>query len=84
MSYRSILDSPYCYVPYDALVPGALTSADLPALAEAGSSALRLEGLVDGLNRRVPLEACRKLYGDARIGPDEGPAAWLLEKLKVR
>jgi cephalosporin-C deacetylase-like acetyl esterase len=70
VSYRSLLDSPFCYVPHDAVVPGALTTGDLPdILAALAPRALRIEGAVDGLNRRVPgkrlttsLEPVRKAY----------------------
>jgi hypothetical protein len=51
--YRSLLHSPFCHVPYDIVVPGALT-ADLDDLAAALAPVpLRLERLVDGLNRPV-------------------------------
>jgi dienelactone hydrolase len=70
-SYRSILETPFLAVPYDAMLPGILRSADLPDLAEAlGPRAVKLEDLVDGLNRRVK-------------GADPvGPSRWLLEQLK--
>src|SRR5262249_45626208 len=53
--YQSILDDTYCYVPHDAIVPGALTAGDLCDLAAAlAPRPLRLEGLVDGRNCRLP------------------------------
>jgi hypothetical protein len=55
-SYRSLLSSPYLYVPHDAIVPFALSSAecDLEAVATALSPLpLKLEAQVDGLNRLV-------------------------------
>jgi hypothetical protein len=49
--YRTLLHSPFCHVPYDAL-PGALTAGDLDDVAAAlAPTPLRLERLVDGLNR---------------------------------
>jgi hypothetical protein len=48
-------------------LPGALTTGDLPDVA--GSLAprpLRLEGLVDGLNRRVAAAAVQKTYEPAK------------------
>jgi dienelactone hydrolase len=70
-SYRSILDSPFCAVPYDAILPGVLKVGDLPDVAAAISPRpLRLEGRVDGLNRRVGAE------------PAVEPSAWLLEQLR--
>jgi hypothetical protein len=69
-SYRSILESPFVYAPYDAIVPGAILAGDLPEVAAAlKPRAVRLEGMVDGLNRRVGKE-------------EPGTAAWLLEALK--
>jgi cephalosporin-C deacetylase-like acetyl esterase len=56
--YASLLQSPFCYVPHDALVPGALTAGDLcDVAASLAPRPLRMEGLVDGLNRTVgPIE----------------------------
>ncbi len=83
--YRSLLDSPFCFVPYDALIPGILTAGDLPDVAAALSPRrLRLEGLVDGFNRRVAVETAKQLYGAETIGNDEGPAAWLIPALGSR
>ncbi|MGH7170873.1 MAG: alpha/beta hydrolase, partial [Gemmataceae bacterium] len=66
-SYDALLHSPFCYVPHDALVPGALTAGDLGDVAAAlAPRPLRLEGLVDGLNREVPAEAVAKTYEPAR------------------
>ncbi len=64
VSFRSILDSPFCYLPHDIVVPGTLTAGDLPLLAAAlSSSPVRLEGLVDGaLNLRVPLREVKDVY----------------------
>ena len=58
IDYRSLLDSPFLYVPHDAVVPGALTSGDLEdLLAVLAPRAVRLEGPVDGLNRRLTRDA---------------------------
>ena len=77
VSYRSILDSPFVYVSFDAIIPAALTPRALAAgdLSVFGDGILfgrrvRQEGMVDGLNRRVSAEAV-------------GSAAWLLESLKA-
>jgi cephalosporin-C deacetylase-like acetyl esterase len=54
VSYQSLLESPFCYIPYDVLVPGALTAGDVADVAAAlAPRPSRLAGLVDGLNRRV-------------------------------
>jgi hypothetical protein len=66
-SYASVLDSPFCYVPHDALVPGARTAGDLSDVAAAlAPRPLRLAGLVDGLNRPVSAEAAAGIYAAAR------------------
>jgi dienelactone hydrolase len=63
VSFRSILDSPFCYFPHDAVIPGILTVTDLDELAAAnGNHGLRLEALVDGLNRRADQKTLAKAY----------------------
>jgi hypothetical protein len=65
--YQSLLRSPFLHVPHDALVPGALTAGDLGDVAAAlAPRPLRLEGLVDGLNRRVPAQELMDTYAPAR------------------
>jgi len=69
-SYRSILESPFVYVPHDAIVPGALLAGDLDGVVRAlAPRAIRQEAQVDGLNRRVGREEV--------AGP-----GWLLEALR--
>jgi hypothetical protein len=64
--YDSVLRSSFCYLPHDAVVPEALTVGDLCDVAAAlAPRPLRLEGLVDGLNRRVPKDALAKTYEPA-------------------
>jgi hypothetical protein len=66
-NYVSALASPYCYVPHDAIVPGALTVGDLCDVAGAlAPRHVRLEGMVDGHNRLVPRLALEKAYAPAR------------------
>ncbi len=61
--YQSLLDSPFTYVPFDAVVPGVLTVGDLPDLATAmAPRRLRIEGSVDGHNRRVPADHLARTY----------------------
>jgi dienelactone hydrolase len=65
-TFRSALRSPFVYLPHDAVVPGVLAAGDLPAVA--GSLAprpVRLEALVDGLNRRVKPETLAGNYASA-------------------
>jgi hypothetical protein len=55
--YQSVLQSPFLYVPHDALVPGALTAGDLGEVAASlAPRPLKLEGLVDGRNHRASAE----------------------------
>jgi dienelactone hydrolase len=62
-SYASILLSPFCYVPHDVIVPGALTLGDLDDVAAAlVPRPVRVEALVDGLNRSVSDEQLTKAY----------------------
>ncbi|MCZ6677379.1 MAG: acetylxylan esterase [Candidatus Poribacteria bacterium] len=49
--YQSVLRNQFCYIPHDAIVPGALTAGDLCDVAAAlAPRSLRLEGLVSGRN----------------------------------
>jgi hypothetical protein len=70
VSFASILESPFVYVPFDAIVPGGALGGDLPGIVRAlQPRAVKLEGSVDGLNRRVDADPI-------------GSAAWLLEALR--
>ncbi|MCE9527158.1 MAG: acetylxylan esterase [Planctomycetales bacterium] len=73
VSYQSLLESPYVYVPHDVIIPGAIPAGDLPLVVEALTPRkVRLVGQVDGQNRLVKPEE-----------PDELlPVAWLKEALK--
>jgi hypothetical protein len=65
-SYQSLLESQFCHVPHDAIVPGALSTGDLPDLVAAlAPRAVRLDGLVDGLNRRVKEDVLKAAYQPA-------------------
>jgi hypothetical protein len=95
--YQSVLRSQFVHVPHDVIVPGALTVGDLCDVAAAlAPRPLRLEGLVDGLDRAVRSEALARTYRPARAAyraakvegslqlADESPAAaarWLLDNL---
>jgi hypothetical protein len=66
-SYQSVLHGQFCYLPHDVVVPGALTTGDLPEVAALlAPRPLRLEGLVDGTNRRLSAEALARTYAPAR------------------
>jgi hypothetical protein len=54
VSYGSLLDSPFVYVPHEIIVPGALTAGDLGDVAAAiAPCSLRIDDVVDGQNRQV-------------------------------
>jgi len=62
-SYQSLLGSFFCYTPHDILVPGAVTAGDLADVAAVlAPRRLRLERLVDGLNRPLTGEVLAKTY----------------------
>ncbi len=65
--YQALLRSQFLYVPHDAIVPGALTVGDLSDVAAAlAPRPVRLEGMVDGLNRRARAESLTETYAPAR------------------
>ena len=69
VSFRSILDSQFVYVPHDFIVPGVLTVGDLPGLGAVihdSQRRVRIEGLVDGTNRRVTTEKAYQEWAIAR------------------
>jgi hypothetical protein len=76
LGYASLLESPFVFVPYDAIVPGALTAGDLNGVAAAlAPRPLRLERLVNGVNQLAGKEALaaaldpvRRAYRDAPPG----------------
>jgi cephalosporin-C deacetylase-like acetyl esterase len=66
-SFDSLLHSPFCYVPHDALIPGALTEGDLCDVAAAlAPIPLRMQRMVDGLNRAISPEQAAALFEPAR------------------
>jgi hypothetical protein len=67
IGYDSLLRGPFGYVPHDALVPGALTMGDLVDVAAAlAPRSLRMEGLVDGLNRELTADSLSQALESAR------------------
>ena len=66
LSYASILSTPFCYLPHDAVIPGAIEAGDLQELAAAYCpNPLRMEGLVNGQNVRVEANEARVGYQHA-------------------
>jgi hypothetical protein len=67
IGYQTLLQSPFGYVPHDALIPGVLTTGDLGAVAASlAPTALRMEGLVDGLNREIPADVLTRTLEPVR------------------
>lgn len=62
-TYQSLLDSPFTYVPLDAVIPGAIAAGDLPALAAGlAPRTMRIADAVNGGNQRVEDDALRKSW----------------------
>jgi cephalosporin-C deacetylase-like acetyl esterase len=95
--FHSVLESPFVQIPHDAVIPGVILAGDLGELSAAlAPRPLRLDALVDGLNRRRSDQAARRIYAPAaaayrkcgapeRLGlhPLDPPAPrWLLDQLK--
>lgn len=67
ISYESILNDFYYYLPSDTFIPGLLTKIDLPDVIEALSNKgikLYLEDVRDGKNRVISKETLQKIYHD--------------------
>jgi hypothetical protein len=93
--FLSLLENIFCYVPHDAIIPGALTSGDLCDIATAiAPTPLCLQNLVDGRNcpassediyQTYPLtqKAYAKSPDNLRIDPNEksDTVTWLIDRL---
>ena len=65
--FGDVLTHRFCFVPHDVVIPGVLTLGDLSDIAAAiAPRPLRLEGLVDGLNRRVSSQEVGLIFAVAR------------------
>ena len=61
--YQSVLRDTFCYVPHDAMAPGALTAGDLCDIAATlAPRSLRLEALTDGRNCSISDQELRRLF----------------------
>lgn len=79
-SYQTALQNQFLYLPHDIVIPGALTAGDLTDVAAAvAPRPLRLEGLVDAQNRKVPVDAATKAYDFARASYRAATTAERLE-----
>lgn len=92
--FLSLLDDTFCYVPHDAVIPGALTAGDLCDITAAlAPTPIRLENLVDGRNCPVSAEQVHLIYAGAQASYAKTPNAlslsdtettattWLLDHL---
>ncbi|HSG69066.1 MAG TPA: acetylxylan esterase [Planctomycetaceae bacterium] len=97
-SFGSLLDSPFLYVPHDAVVSGAMTVSDVSDIAAVlAPRPLMIANPIDGLNRSVSDEDLRVAFAvttdafrdaDAAdrlslvVEPPTDVADWLLSHLK--
>ena len=73
--FYSLLGDVFCYVPHDAVVPGALTAGDLNEVAAAlAPRAVRLESLVDGRFVALSVARAKTVFGAADSAVAEGRA----------
>jgi hypothetical protein len=99
VSYESLTAGPFVHVPHDAVVPGARTVGDLADVAAAlAPLPLRLEALIDGVNRAASAAEIRAAYGPAQnayrargaepafsaAADDSSPSRRLAERLRPR
>jgi len=86
VGFETALTGPFCYLPHDAVIPGVISTGDLPLLARAlGAQKVRLEGLVDALNCRIPEERLVELYPRMDVIQTADPrerVAWMLQSLR--
>jgi hypothetical protein len=94
--FQAILRDRFCYVPHDAIVPGALTAGDLGDVAAAlAPRPLRLEQLVDGRNCPIAADEAERAFAPALAAyattagelilsttPADGAATWLAHALQ--
>jgi len=79
ISYRSVLQDRFCYVPLDVIVPGILQNADLPdVVAALAPRAVLLESPVDGKDRTVAADAAASQLADALTAYKAAPAHLLI------
>jgi dienelactone hydrolase len=98
VSYRSLLESPFFYLPHDVVEPGFLAKMDLDEIARRFAPRnLKMEGLINGLNLTVDQATMQARYGQtakayqanadrlqlgAQRSTDAEIAAWFAKVLK--
>jgi dienelactone hydrolase len=81
VGYTSLLESPFCHVPYDVVVPGVLTTGDLADVAASlAPTPVRLEAMVTGRNLLAPANGAERAYEIARRAYRKAKAE---EKLRI-
>ena len=98
ISIRSVLDSPFVYVPHDFVAPGSLTAGDLSDIVQAiADRSVRLDRLVDGTNRPATPDSIEREYARASqayaranrdssfsVGDSGSVADWLLLQTRAK
>jgi hypothetical protein len=98
--FKSVLESPFVYLPHDAVIPAWRYAGDLCDLASwLAPRPLRIEGPVDGLNRGLSADALKKTYALTSRAyekrgaeknllllaePKDDGARWLIDALKSK
>ncbi|MDP6039991.1 MAG: acetylxylan esterase [Candidatus Latescibacteria bacterium] len=93
--FKSVLNNTYCYLPHDAVIPGAVTTGDLCDITTAlAPCPLRMENLIDGRNCPLSPETAQRIFTPAQtvykknkapllIEPsDNATMPWLIEMLR--
>ena len=81
VSYLSLLQDRFCYVPQDVAVPGILETADLADVVGALSPrAILLDGLVDGRNRPLSLAEMEQELRGARAAYRGAPSRLIVSE----
>jgi len=76
VSFASVLDDNFSYVPQDVIIPEILEAGDLADVAAAlAPRALRLGALVDGLDRLVPETLLKQQLGPVEDAYRNAPSA---------
>lgn len=67
VSFQSVLESPFFYLPHDAVIPGALTVSDLGDITRTlALKPVWISGMVDGRNRLVRPTTVDETYATTR------------------
>lgn len=82
VSFRSVLDSQFVWMPHDFVVPGAISTGDIPSLAAAiAPRALRVESAVTGENRLAETQHVKQEW---QLATDIYAQAKAKEKLQLK